>query len=191
MSVFDNVRHISALEAAERAGLALQARGARSWARCPASGERTASLCLYPDSGWHCFSCNAGGDAVALYAHIFGLSPLDAARRLAEDFGTRVDGRPTGARKPTVGDVRRGLKLWRGQCIGRLKGASDAADAIVKSKAVAMGADSWDNAEFKDMLTARAWAEIEISAMECASIDELAAIYAGENQNERASSQTA
>jgi hypothetical protein len=127
---------------------------------------------------------------VKLYEHIFGLSPLDAARRLAEDFGIRVDEMPTEPRKPSTGDVRRGLILWRGQFLERLKRARDAANAVVKGKAAALEADAWDSVEFTDMLTARAWADAEISALECASIDDLDAIYAGENSNERAISKT-
>ena len=56
MSAFDAVRHISALEAAERAGLALKPRGGKAWACCPFHGERTPSLRLYEEAerGWYC-----------------------------------------------------------------------------------------------------------------------------------------
>jgi DNA primase len=180
MSAFDAVRHISALEAAERAGVPIKERGGRAWACCPFHEERTPSLRLYEEAerGWYCFGCHLGGDAVKLVELLYNLSPGDAARRLAEDFGIQVDEHPSEPRRPTAGDVRRGLILWRGQSLGRLRAAREAADAVVKGKAAALGGDSWDDAEFREMLTARAWADIEISALECASIDDLAAISA-------------
>lgn len=56
--------------------------------RCPFhAGDRTASLKLYPGQrGWHCFGCQVGGSVVDFVARLFGLTPLDAVRRLNEDF---------------------------------------------------------------------------------------------------------
>ena len=39
------------------------------------------------DERYYCFGCGATGDAVDLTAKLFGLSPHEAARKLAYDFG--------------------------------------------------------------------------------------------------------
>ena len=53
MSVFEQVRQITALEAAERLGLKLKKNGSKHWACCPLHGEKTASLCIYGDGTWY------------------------------------------------------------------------------------------------------------------------------------------
>jgi len=167
VSVFDAVRDIPARDAAERAGLAIQPRGARGWARCPASGERTASLCLYPDGGWHCFSCSAGGDAAALYAHIIGLSSLDAARRLAEDFNIQTEGGPPKPRKLTAWAFRK-------QRISELREVYHIAAWVARGRAAINRGDAWDEPNFVQALEAMCAATNEIEQLEAASPDEVA-----------------
>ncbi len=91
MNVFEAVRaaNISAKDAAERyAGAVFTQKGRRHWACCPLHREKTASFCVSGDGRWHCFgSCSAGGDATAFAAAYFGVSPLEAAKLLARDFG--------------------------------------------------------------------------------------------------------
>lgn len=92
LSLFEKLRSVPAYDAAVQTGLVLRQRGSRWWACCPASGENTPSLVVYPDDGgFHCFSCGVGGDSVALYEHVFHLKPLEAAKRLAADFGVQED----------------------------------------------------------------------------------------------------
>lgn len=91
MSAFDVARQITARQVAERAGIRMRPRGRRAWACCPLHGEKTASM-MFDDTGrWHCFGCNAGGDAIDLYGALYDLTPLDAARRLAGEFGLAID----------------------------------------------------------------------------------------------------
>ena len=116
MSVFEQVRQITALEAAERLGLKLKKAGSKHWACCPLHGEKTASLCIYGDGTWYCFGCHKGGDAVRLYQEMFGLDAKDAALRLAEDFGIRVDisihAPPRGATKrPRKGKEEKNISI--------------------------------------------------------------------------------
>lgn len=82
-SVFARCRGIPALEVARAEGLALTQRGRRHWAKCPLHQEKTPSLMLDDKGRWHCFSCHAGGDAVALLSAIRRIRPLEAARALA------------------------------------------------------------------------------------------------------------
>lgn len=53
---------------------------------CNQGGDR--ALVITPEKGlWYCFSAKAGGDNIALVAHIKGLSQKDAAHLLADHFG--------------------------------------------------------------------------------------------------------
>ena len=53
---------------------------------CPFHNDRTPSMKLNEDY-FYCFGCGAHGDVIDLTAQLFRLSPADAARKLAADFG--------------------------------------------------------------------------------------------------------
>lgn len=93
MSIFDDCRSISCIDAASALGIPLKRNsGVNAWALCPIHGERGhPSLFLSVDRGWYCYGCHRGGDAVSLYQAVLGMEPLDAARQLAQDFGIPVD----------------------------------------------------------------------------------------------------
>lgn len=62
-------------------------RNNRYWLVCPFHTEKTPSLHIDPHKGlWHCFGCLRGGDGIAFVAELFNLSPLEAAKRICEDF---------------------------------------------------------------------------------------------------------
>ena len=69
--------------AAERYGLPV-----RQWNMvcCPFHNDRTPSMKLNEDY-FYCFGCGAHGDVIDLTAQLFRLSPANAARKLAADFG--------------------------------------------------------------------------------------------------------
>lgn len=176
MSLFDTVRHISARAAAERAGLALQLRGGRAWACCPIHGEKTPSLRLYdePERGWFCFGCNKGGDAVRLYAELYHLKPLDAAKALAAAFGIAADG-PAPKPQPTAYNLRRALERFRADWLAKLREARTLADGVCRCRATASGPRAWDEPGFVQALRARSEADMEIDWYECATPGDLAA----------------
>ena len=93
MSIFDDCKHVSCVDAAVMLGIPLRKNtGTVAWALCPIHGERGhPSLFLSADRGWYCYGCHRGGDAVRLYQDILGTEPLDAARRCASDFGIPTD----------------------------------------------------------------------------------------------------
>ena len=52
-------------------------------------------MCLYPGSGgFYCFGCHEHGDAIRLYQQALNCTPLEAARRICEDFGLPYEDRP-------------------------------------------------------------------------------------------------
>lgn len=55
---------------------------------CPFHDDKTPSMKLYSDH-FYCFGCQKSGDVIDLTAGLFGLSNLDAAKKLAADFGIK------------------------------------------------------------------------------------------------------
>ncbi len=64
--------------------------------RCPFHDDRHPSLKLNPDF-YYCFGCGARGDVIDLVAGLFDLSPYEAARKIAADFGIDTDKPPEAA----------------------------------------------------------------------------------------------
>jgi DNA primase len=201
MSVlFDAVRGVSCIAAAEKLGWPLRRHGNRAWARCPFHGERTASLCLYDgDRGFYCYGCHAGGDAVGLYAKALNLSPLDAARQLAADFGiAATNDLPVQPRAPTVQDIRYALSQRRNTRYNSLVRVSRTClELLMRLAAAAKTIEQcdrlWDNARFLQALRARTRAEDELDRLETVTLHELADYFrevdrdASRGRSERAS----
>ena len=53
---------------------------------CPFHADRTPSMKLNEDY-FYCFGCGARGDVIDLVARLFNLTNLQAAQKLASDFG--------------------------------------------------------------------------------------------------------
>lgn len=91
---------------------------------CPFHNERTPSCRLYAD-GYHCFGCGAHGDAVDFVARIFGLSQIEAARKLNDDLrlGLSLDRHqdPEALReRQRVTEAKRLFDAWRGRMLDDL-----------------------------------------------------------------------
>ena len=99
---------MTALEVAQSYGLPLKQRGGRHWACCPLHGEKTASLCFFPDGRWYCFGCHQHGDAADLYAALYGV-PLAEALRLAK--GDRPF--PGKTRQQRAAELRHKVQGWQ------------------------------------------------------------------------------
>lgn len=77
---------VTARQAAEMYGLKA---GRNSLTCCPFHQDKTPSMKV--DDRYYCFGCGVTGDAVDLTVQLLGLSPKDAALRLAADFGIEID----------------------------------------------------------------------------------------------------
>ena len=53
---------------------------------CPFHSDKTPSMKIN-ETYFYCFGCHSTGDVIDFTARLFNLSPLDAARKLAADFG--------------------------------------------------------------------------------------------------------
>ena len=92
MNVFGAVKtSINTREAAEHYGIEVNRYGK---ALCPFHNDRHPSMVVYDDH-YHCFACGKHGDVIDLVANIYGLPMLDAANKLAHDFGISQDKPPT------------------------------------------------------------------------------------------------
>lgn len=88
MNVFETVKtSISTKEAAEHYGIEVSRYGK---ALCPFHNDRHPSMTVYDDH-YHCFACGEHGDVIDLVANLYGLPVLDAANKLAYDFGISQD----------------------------------------------------------------------------------------------------
>ena len=86
-SVFEVVKQsVAVREAAEMYGIAV---GRGGMACCPFHDDRHPSMKV--DTRFHCFGCGADGDVIDFTARLYGLSPKEAAEKLAQDFGLSYD----------------------------------------------------------------------------------------------------
>lgn len=164
--IFERVRGIPAHEAAQRLGISLTRKGSRFWACCPIHGERTASLCFYPDGRFYCFGCHAGGSTVDLYQTVLGLSsPLEAAQRAAADFGLFAEAIPSAeaeARRQRAAVVR-ALNQARIEEETRLCTAMHRAAEIVAS---ADAESAWDEPAFLTAMDALCYAQDRLAQVQ-------------------------
>ena len=90
MTLFDAIRErVTARDAAEMYDLHF---GRNRRACCPWHADNHPDLTFYDNGTCYCHACHNGGDAVSLTAQIFGLSMIDAARKINSDFGLELDG---------------------------------------------------------------------------------------------------
>ncbi len=82
MNVFEAVRNaVPARRAAEALGFQVNRSGMIS---CPFHDDKNPSMKV--DQRFHCFGCQADGDAIDFTARLFGLSKKEAAIKLADTF---------------------------------------------------------------------------------------------------------
>lgn len=86
MRLFDAVKSsVTVLEAAQCYGIAVR----RGICRCPFHNDKTPSA--KADERFHCFGCGADYSVIDFTANLFGLSAVEAAKKLASDFGIPYD----------------------------------------------------------------------------------------------------
>ena len=84
------------------------------FACCPFHNERTPSFKVYEDH-FHCFGCGEHGDHVDFVQKLYGLSNIEAAKKISHDFGLGLDNGelaiPVKPRKPKP-RIDEGFELW-------------------------------------------------------------------------------
>lgn len=83
-NVFGEIRsRVSMQDVAKFYGLQMNRSG---MACCPFHEDRTPSLKVYDDH-FYCFGCGATGDCTGFTAKLFGLTQIEAAKKISYDFG--------------------------------------------------------------------------------------------------------
>ena len=83
MNIFQFVKsQITTRQAAEHYGLNVQRNG---MTLCPFHDDHAPSLKV--DTRFYCFGCQVKGDVIDFVSKLFGLSLIQAAQKLAADFG--------------------------------------------------------------------------------------------------------
>jgi len=182
--LFDSVRHISAIDAAERAGIPLVRRGGSMWACCPLHGEKTPSLKFYEgDRGWTCFGCHKGGDAVKLYEELYRVEPVEAARMLAAAFGIAVDeslpAGPPAKPNPTEMNLQRAAEKHYAARWSTLCDEAHQARAVLERLHALEQAD-WDNPTFVSALRLYSDANERLDAIKDYGVIEKVQMYRAE-----------
>ena len=82
--IFDTLKaRITIPQAAAHYGVRI---GRNGMCRCPFHSDKTPSMKIN-ETYFYCFGCHSTGDVIDFAAKLFDLSPLEAAHRLAADFG--------------------------------------------------------------------------------------------------------
>ena len=145
--VFAEARErVSTEEAARLYGFALNRAG---FICCPFHGERSPSLKLWADH-WYCFGCHEGGSVIDFVGKLFGISPLDAVRKLNADFslGLPLDHRQTreerveAKKRRHEAEVRRQFEDWRAETLDKLCAVLRVGNAALKRSP-----DTWTHGE--------------------------------------------
>ena len=98
MNVFEAVKgNVTTRQAAEMYGIKVNRNG---MAVCPFHNDKNPSMKV--DKRFHCFACQADGDAVDFVSRLFGLPCKEAAMKLADDFGIGYDSRHKPPVRPKI-----------------------------------------------------------------------------------------
>ena len=82
MNIFKSVKEaVSVMDAASFYGIKINRSGL---CNCLFHNDKTPSMKV--DIRYYCFGCGATGDVIDFVCKLFGLSPLDAAKKIAMDF---------------------------------------------------------------------------------------------------------
>lgn len=103
MGIFDTIReNVTAKQVAEYYGLKVNRNG---MACCPFHNDHHPSMKL--DRRFHCFGCQADGDAVDFVEKMFGLTPKEAAFKIADDFHLDIEVRKTELKEIRLARIRK------------------------------------------------------------------------------------
>lgn len=98
MNVFEAVKgKVTTRQSAEIYGIQVNRHG---MAVCPFHNDKNPSMKV--DKRFHCFACQADGDAVDFVSRLFGLSGKAAAMKLADDFSIPYDARKEPSVRPKI-----------------------------------------------------------------------------------------
>ena len=100
-NIFETIKqNVTARQAAEYYGVEVKRNGTCC---CPFHGDRHPSAVV--DRRFHCFVCNVDYSVIDFTAEMFGLTPVQACKQLARDFGIPIEDDWKSA--PSVSELKR------------------------------------------------------------------------------------
>ena len=172
MNVFQVVKeNITTRQAAESYGIKV---GRNGMAKCPFHEDKTPSMKV--DTRFHCFGCGEDGDVIDFTSKLYGLSLLDAAMKLASDFGLNYDNRQ---RSPPPKSIKRKLTLeqqFRNEVNHSFRVLSDYLHLMKhwKEKYAPQNADAEWHSLFVEALQNMTYVEYQLDILLAGSIDDKA-----------------
>ena len=147
---------VTARDAAEAYGMEINR---HNRARCIWHDDRNPSL-SFKDGFCHCFACGSGGSSIDLTAQLFGITPAEAAQKIAEDFrlNTGETDRKALAVRKSRAALRRELEEWARKRWAFLCDVEDEAQSVLAS--FPASEESWENPRF--LRTLRALGKVQI-----------------------------
>ncbi len=109
MDLFRSVKQsVTTRQAAELYGSTVSRYGMMC---CPFHNDRNPSMKV--DARYHCFGCGEDGDVIDFVGKLFGLSPKDAASKLASDFGISYEGTGQGTAPSIIAERRKNEERFK------------------------------------------------------------------------------
>lgn len=104
MNIFTEVKNrVSAAEAAKTYGLKINR---NKMACCPFHDDKHPSMKI--DQTYYCFGCGEKGDAINYVAKTFGLSQIEAAKKIIKDFHLPIEvGKQDSSKKKSVDPMKK------------------------------------------------------------------------------------
>jgi hypothetical protein len=130
--------------------------------------DKTPSLMLDEKGGWHCFSCGRGGDAVALYAVLYRVPPVEAARQLCGTYGMPAALSHAPPVRPPEAALRERVEGWKKEWWDFLCAIKYLANDVLSLKSI-----GWDDPLFAWAIEARELAENSLNLLQKATPEEL------------------
>ncbi len=122
MNIFKQIKeNVTTRQAAEVYGLKVNRNG---MVCCPFHNDRHPSMKV--DKGFCCFACGAKGDVIHFVEKFFGVSPYEAAKKLADDFGiplekqqkkSKVNSKKKNVQKKNLYQLVQEFEKWEKYCI--------------------------------------------------------------------------
>lgn len=173
---------MTALDVAVGYGLPLQQKGSKYWACCPLHGEKTPSLCFFPDGRWYCFGCHQYGDAADLHAALYGV-PLAEALRIVK--GDSPSYSPAQNRRQTAAQLRRKVEAWKNNRWAEACRQKHHAQQVIEQLEAQYSSEILMNRDdFWEAVDQKATAEDSLNLLECASPAQLVRMAAEDRKNE-------
>ena len=120
--------------------------------------ERTPSLMFDGKGRFRCFGCGAYGSSIDFTAALFSITPKEAVKKLAADFGVWDDGQQrkeyAKSEKPPEEYI---VEAWRAVCEVRHR---------ISEEMISLEGEGWDSAEFIEALALRADCDIWLDRLE-------------------------